>query len=154
MSEFKLRIGDTEFTAEVREITPDTARVVVNGTEYAVDLVEFGRRPVEAAPVSRPAAAAGPVPRPAAAAPPRSSVTGVPGAVAAPLPGLILDVKVKVGDQIQTGQPVVIMEAMKMENIIPAPHNGTVRKVFVSNGDSVGEGDSLVEIALPEMTTL
>lgn len=74
--------------------------------------------------------------------------------MAAPLPGLVLEVKVKVGDAVQTGQPVLIMEAMKMENVIPAPHNGTVRKVFVSNGDSVGEGDSLVEIALPEMTTL
>ena len=46
------------------------------------------------------------------------------------------------------------MEAMKMENEVTAPHHGTVRKVFVSEGATVGEGDPLIEIARPEMTTL
>jgi biotin carboxyl carrier protein len=46
------------------------------------------------------------------------------------------------------------MEAMKMENQITAPHNGTVKKVFVVEGDTVGEGDPLVEVGRPEMTTL
>ena len=46
------------------------------------------------------------------------------------------------------------MEAMKMENVVPAPYHGTVRQVFVTEGDSVAEGDPLVEVARPEMTTL
>ena len=52
------------------------------------------------------------------------------------------------------GQALLVMEAMKMENVVPASHNGTVRKIFVIQGDSVSEGDPLVEISRPEMTTL
>ena len=52
------------------------------------------------------------------------------------------------------GQPLLVMEAMKMENVVAAPHHGTVRKIFVGEGATVAEGDPLVEIARPEMTTL
>ena len=152
MSEYVLTIGGTEYRAEVKEMTAERARIVVNDTEYDVDLVEIGRRRA-AAPTrpQAPAATAAPVrsATPARQTPPRSHGTTV-----APLPGLVLEVKVKEGDTVEAGQTVVLMEAMKMENAVQAPHNGTVRKVFVSDGDSVGEGEALVEITRPEMTTL
>ena len=72
----------------------------------------------------------------------------------APLPGLILELKVKEGDTVQAGQPLLVMEAMKMENVIQAPHDGTVKRLLVAAGDSVGEGDVLAEVSRPEMTTL
>jgi len=155
MSEYVLRIGDTEYRAEVKEITSQTARIVVNQTEYAVDLVQFGRAEEAAVrEVPRPAPRAATPSAPAAAAASARSMPQQSGAVTAPLPGLVLELKVKEGDAVKAGQPVVVMEAMKMENVVPAPHNGTVRRLFVAAGDSVGEGDPLVEIARPEMTTL
>ncbi len=155
MSEYVLNIAGREYRAEVAELTAERARIVVNGTEYTVDLVEIGRSDAvmpavpRTAPTAASRSAAVPASAPRPAAPP-----GGAGGVPAPLPGLVLEVKVKEGDAVSAGQPVVVMEAMKMENVVPAPHNGTVRKVFVANGDSVAEGDLLVEIARPEMTTL
>ena len=65
-------------------------------------------------------------------------------AIYSPLPGLILEVKVKVGDQIKQGQDVIIMEAMKMENHIASGMSGTVKELMVKNGDSIPEGQLLM----------
>jgi biotin carboxyl carrier protein len=150
MSDYVLKIGDHEYRARVREITSDRATIVIDDTTYDVDLVEIGRRPTSPS-VQRPTT------RSATVAPPKPvarPVDEAPGAVVAPLPGLILRLQTKEGDSVQAGQPLLVMEAMKMENVVTAPHHGTVRKVFVAEGASVGEGDPLVEIARPEMTTL
>jgi glutaconyl-CoA/methylmalonyl-CoA decarboxylase subunit gamma len=154
MSEYVLSIGGREYRAEVKEMTADRARVLVDGKEYLVDLVQLGRKTITAPELTRAAA-----PRPASSTLPlpqplRAAHTAGSGGVFAPLPGLILDLKVREGEPVQAGQTVLVMEAMKMENHINAPHNGTVRKVFVKNGDNVGEGDQLLEISRPEMTTL
>jgi len=67
----------------------------------------------------------------------------VEGTVTAPMTGKILSVKVKRGDQVELGQIVCILEAMKMENEITAPKAGTVQEVYVSEGSSVSEGEPL-----------
>jgi pyruvate carboxylase subunit B len=67
----------------------------------------------------------------------------VEGTIIAPMTGKILSVKVKRGDQVELGQVVCILEAMKMENEITAPKAGTVREVYVSQGSSVSEGEPL-----------
>jgi biotin carboxyl carrier protein len=151
MREYVLRIAGVEHRAQVREITADQARIAVDGHEYRVDLVEIGRGDATAEAPARPR------PRPTTAplaAPLRAAPKGSAGAVPAPLPGLVVEVKVAEGQAVSAGQPVVVMEAMKMENTIAAPHDGTVRKILVGAGDSVAEGDALIEIARPEMTTL
>ncbi len=66
--------------------------------------------------------------------------------VKAPLPGTIMEVKVKEGDQVSFDQAVIILEAMKMENEISAEATGTVMKVLVSSGDTVSAGQVLMEI--------
>jgi len=150
MSDYILKIGDREYRARVREITSDRATIVVDDTTYDVDLVEIGRRPTSPS-VQRKTT------RSAPAAPPKAMVRPsdeAPGAVTAPLPGLILRLSTKEGDIVEPGQPLLVMEAMKMENVVTAPHHGKVRKVFVAEGATVGEGDPLVEIARPKMTTL
>ena len=63
------------------------------------------------------------------------------------MPGTILDVKVKAGDAVKTGQTLCVLEAMKMENEIPAPHDGTVAQVTVNKGATVNAGDPLVILA-------
>jgi biotin carboxyl carrier protein len=65
--------------------------------------------------------------------------------VRAPMPGLIIDLKVKDGDQVKAGDPLLILEAMKMENIIKSPGDGTVKSVKVSMGDGVEKNQVLIE---------
>ena len=168
MNTHLLRIGGREYKAEVKELTPERAVVVVDGTEYAVDLVRIGRKSITAdtvrastATVPAPTApAAAPVVTPAVAAPavtpaarPAPSAKGE-GAITAPMPGLVVAIKVKPGDTVQAGQPLLVMEAMKMENAITASYNGTVTKIYVREGNSISEGDLLVDVARPKMTAL
>lgn len=160
MTQHVLRIGGREYRAEVKELTPEKATVVVDGTEYAVDLLQLGRRAIapEAVRASAPAPAPGASPRPAASpAPsgPRPSPTARgEGGIVAPMPGLVLAIKAKEGDTVAAGQTLLVMEAMKMENAIASPYAGTVSKIYVRDGDSISEGDLLVEVARPKMTTL
>ena len=119
--------------------------ITVNGVAYSVSVEETaaGAAPVAAAPVAAPAAA------PKAAAPaPAAAPAGAAGAVSvkAPMPGNILDVKVKAGDSVKAGDVLAILEAMKMENEIVAPQDGTVASVNVNKGDTVNSGDVLVSM--------
>ena len=105
--------------------------VTVNGVAYNVTVEENtnGATPVAAAPAPAAAPAA-----PAAAA-------SVP--VNAPIPGTILDFKVKAGAAVKAGDVVMILEAMKMENEISAPQDGTIASIDVRKGDTVNSGDVL-----------
>lgn len=158
MNKHIMRIDGREYTAEVKDLTPDRATVLVDGKEYKVDLIRLGRK--QASDVPRTAPAAAPAPAPSSAPPPaapRPSHTPVgkgEGAVVAPMPGLVLSIKVKEGDTVHAGQVLLVMEAMKMENAITASYNGTVSKVYVREQDSINEGDVLVDVARPKMTSL
>jgi oxaloacetate decarboxylase alpha subunit len=105
--------------------------VRVNGKEFTVEIAEDG----ELADVSR--APAGPK------LAPRSSGD----AVKAVLAGNIFKVHVAPGDHVEEGQPLLVVEAMKMETAVSAPKAGTVGEVFVREGDAVAVGDPLVVIA-------
>ena len=116
--------------------------ITVNGATYEVDVEEVGGAQT-AAPVRAAApVAAAPVEAAAPAAAPTATVAGE--SVKAPMPGNILDVKVKVGDTVKQGDALVVLEAMKMENDIPAPHDGKVVQVCVQKGATVNAGDALV----------
>ncbi|MEW6411843.1 MAG: biotin/lipoyl-containing protein [Candidatus Zixiibacteriota bacterium] len=65
--------------------------------------------------------------------------------VRAPMPGLVLDIKVKPGDRVAKGNALLIVEAMKMENVIKAPNDGIIKEVRIDKGKSVEKGDILVE---------
>lgn len=114
--------------------------VTVNGVAYQVTVEEnTGAAPVAAAPAPvAPAVAPAPAAAPAAPAGAAGSVV-----VSAPMPGNILDVKVKPGDSVKAGDVLMILEAMKMENEISAPQDGTVAGVNVRKGDTVNSGDTL-----------
>ena len=99
-----------------------------------------------AAPAQAPAAApaAAKAAPPAEAAPAPAAVEGTP--LNAPMPGLIIKYEKNVGDAINEGETVVILEAMKMENALPAPASGTIKAINYSSGDSVAKGDVLCVI--------
>ena len=109
-------------------------RVTVNGTAYEIELEEIKAGEQKAAATPAPAAA----PAPAA-------VSGGEQ-VTAPMPGNILDVKVKVGDSVKKGDVLIILEAMKMENEIMAGADGKIASVNVNKGDSVETGATLCVI--------
>ncbi len=127
-------------------------RVVVDGTAYTVEVESLGAGAAMPAPVAAPAAApapaapAAPAPAPAAPAAPAPVAEGA-NTVTAPMPGKILSLKVNVGDTVNNGDLVLLLEAMKMENEVFATASGKVTEIRVKGGDSVNTGDVLMVIA-------
>ena len=142
MKEFKYKINGNESKVTVGEIKENIAHLEVNGTPYEVEMEE-APKPEPVKPVVRPVAAAPAAP--AASASPSRPAAGK-GGVKSPLPGVILDVKVNVGDTVAKGDLLLILEAMKMENSIVADRDGKVTAINVKIGDSVLEGTDLVII--------
>jgi glutaconyl-CoA decarboxylase len=100
--------------------------------------------PVAAAPAPQAAPAAAPAPAPAAA--PAPSGAGSGNKVESPMPGIILDIKVAVGDTVKVGDSLVILEAMKMENDIVSSFDGTVTGIAVTKAQTVNSGDVILTI--------
>ena len=145
MKEYKYTINGKEYKVTIGEIGGNIANVEVNGQSYKVEMEkkEVAEKPT-VRPVAKPAPApAKPAAQPAAAQP---AAAGSGKGVKSPLPGVILDVKVNVGDEVKKGQTVVILEAMKMENNINADRDGKITAINVKQGDSVLEGTDLVMI--------
>ena len=118
--------------------------ITVNGNVYDVTVEEGAGSgaPVVSAPKAAPKAAA---PAPKAAAP---VATGAAGSVKvnAPMPGKIVAVKANAGDKVTKGQVILVLEAMKMENDVVAPQDGTVASVNVAVGSSVESGETLATL--------
>ena len=95
------------------------------------------RAPAPEAPPKKEAAESKPAPKPSTAAP----AEGTP--VKAPMPGMIISYEKQVGDSVEEGETVVILEAMKMENSLPAPASGTIKSINFGVGDSVAKNDVL-----------
>ena len=142
MKEYKYKINGNEYNVAVEELEGNKASVTVNGKTYQVEL-DRPAKPVVTKPVARPAAA--PAAAPVAATPAPRPAAGGAG-IKAPLPGVILDIKVKVGDTVTKGQTVAILEAMKMENNINADREGQVVAINVEKGQSIAEGTDIITL--------
>lgn len=121
--------------------------ITVNGNSYEVEVEEIKDGVVSA---PRPQVASAPAQAAPKAAPAPAKKAPAPSAggdgVKAPMPGTILDIKVSEGQEVKSGQVLVILEAMKMENELVAPKDGVVQSINVSKGASVNSGDVLITI--------
>ncbi len=160
MKSYKFRINGNEYNVEINSVEGNIADVTVNGADYKVEMENAGtsagsvtgtgsnsanntgRNAAKA--VAEPAEATEPA---EARATKQSAPAGAGKPVTSPLPGVIIEVSVKEGQTVKAGQKVAVLEAMKMENEIQAPADGTVTAILVNKGDSVLEGAEIVKIA-------
>jgi pyruvate dehydrogenase E2 component (dihydrolipoamide acetyltransferase) len=136
MKKYKMKINGENYEARIVAFDAETAVVEVNGNTFEV---EFDDNEVVGIPkISR---ATREVP-----GVPQLSVDYADGSVKAPIPGVIVSIKFKVGDRVEKGTPIVILEAMKMESEIEAPASGVIEEILVKEKAAVHEGDALVKI--------
>ena len=124
-------------------------KITVNGTEYLVEMEEIGAPQVASVPQPTapvPAENPEPVVEPTAPAAPVQTSAATADAMTAPMPGTILKILVNPGESVQENQPLMILEAMKMENEIVAGESGVVADIHVSTGDMVNPGEALITI--------
>ena len=142
MRKYELRINDRDYEVIIKKVTPADAHVEVNGEEHVVQIQSIMNL---ALPVQAKAAA---IPQASSSAssyqPSIAKVSA--GGIIAPMPGQIKSIFVREGDRVTTGQKLLIMEAMKLENKIAARTAGLVKRILVRDGDTVNQGQELVII--------
>ena len=149
MKEYKYKINGNEYNVAVEELEGNKANVTVNGKSYQVEIDRPAKPAVSKPAVSKPVVArpaAAPAAAPVAAPAPKAAPAAGGAGIKAPLPGVILDIKVKVGDAVSKGQTIAILEAMKMENNINADRDGTVVSINVEKGQSIAEGTDIITL--------
>ena len=142
MKEYKYTINGTKYEVAVGDIEENIVTVTVNGEDYQVEM-EKEPEPEKKKPVLGKPAEAAPVEGGEAT---DKGAVNKNNAVKAPLPGVITDIKVAVGDEVQAGDTVIVLEAMKMANALQAEKAGKVTAICVKIGESVMEDDPLVVI--------
>ena len=157
MIKYQYTVKGVDYEVEIQDIEGNIANVTVNGIPFEVEMkqpVKAGKQKVK---LSEERRAEGSEERRVKSEESNSSsastastssapTAGAGKPVVAPLPGTINEIKVKVGDKVNAGDTVVILEAMKMQNNIEAETSGTITSINVNKGDAVMEGDTLVTI--------
>lgn len=158
---YQYTVKGVDYEVEIQDIEGNIANVTVNGIPFEVEMkqpVKAGKQKVKlGGTANEGASSSSSAPQSAKASADLQSAassgqTGDAGKAAtvkpvvAPLPGTINEIKVKVGDKVNAGDTVVILEAMKMQNNIEAETSGTITSINVNKGDAVMEGDTLVTI--------
>lgn len=145
MKKFSFTINGNAYDLDIKSVEDNVAEVEVNGYSYTVEfdrVLETTKTPklirTEAVPSTDITPSEQKTSSPAG---PKGT-----GYIKSPLPGTILDIYVKVGDVVKTGDKLLTLEAMKMENIINSDKSGKVISVNAKKGDPVMEGDILIEV--------
>ncbi len=153
MAKYEYKVKGVDYVVEIQDIEGNIANVTVNGIPFEVEMKQpvksskqkvkltDGQNNISASSVASAGSAAG------SSSAASSDSASSSKQVVAPLPGTINEIKVKVGDKVNTGDTVVVLEAMKMQNSIDAETSGTITSINVNEGDAVMEGDTLVTIA-------
>ena len=151
MNKYQYKVQGVDYEVEIEEVEGNIAKVNVNGIPFEVELqkpINAAKHPTMTRPKVEAPKPAAPTPAPAAAAAPAqpAAPVGVGSLVKAPLPGTVTEIKVQVGQQVNVGDVVLVLEAMKMQNNIEAEYAGTVTSITVKQGETVMEGSVLLTI--------
>ncbi len=130
MKQLRIKIGDKTYDVEVEELGGDSASAAPS-------------RPARPRAASVAPAAAAPAPAPAAA--PKAAAGD--NSITSPLAAMVVSIDVEVGAQVNEGDNVITLEAMKMNTVVTAPKSGTIQAIHINAGDAVEEGQALAEIA-------
>ena len=157
MKTYQYKVKGVDYEVEIAEVEGKIAKVNVNGIPFEIEMqkpINAAKHPALAATKKAaavaPVAAATPAPAAAPAAPvaaPAAAPAGAGNGVKAPLPGTITEIKVQVGQQVNVGDTILVLEAMKMQNNIESEYAGQVTSILVKQGETVMEGAVLLTIA-------
>jgi len=140
MKKYKFSIRGTNYAVDVLKAEGNMVEIEVNGTTYKVEL----EKTIEAKKTPKLMRSAMPAPQSKDKKIPKSLSSLI--AVKAPLPGIIIKILVREGDEVKEGDTLMIMEAMKMENNILSEKNGIVKSIKINEGDNVLQDDVLIEL--------
>ena len=143
MRKYDLTINNNSYEVIVKKVTDDEAVVEVNGQEHTVSINQI-QKIVLPESISKATTKLQAAPKVVPVISPTSTISG--DGVIAPMPGQIKAILVREGDKVYAGQKLLIMEAMKLENKIPAHRDGTVKHILVRDGDIVSQGQELITI--------
>ena len=150
MKKYQYKVQGVDYEVEIEEVEGNIAKVNVNGIPFEVELqqpINAAKHPTIAKPVVVAPQTDNQASTQPAAAPAQTAAAPASGnAVKAPLPGTITEINVTIGQQVNVGDTVIVLEAMKMQNNIETEYAGTVKAINVSKGDSVMEGAVLLTI--------
>ncbi|MBI9034254.1 MAG: biotin/lipoyl-binding protein [Bacteroidales bacterium] len=139
MKNYKFTINGNEYEVEMKNFEDNVANIEVNGTVYDVEVhreIKTPKTPTLVRPM---------VPSKRTDSKIKKTISSA-SSIKAPLPGNILSVLVKEGQEVKKGEKLLVYEAMKMENDVLAEKDGTVGSIKVSVGDSVLQGDTLMDM--------
>ena len=146
MNTYKYTVNGKDYTVEIEEIEGNKANVNVNGRPFEIEL----KKPMKSTTANKPVHIEAPKPTPVAVQQPaavRQQEVGAGAKITCPLPVTLTYIMVEFVDTVKSGDTVVILEAMKMQNSIEADHDGTITSILVKEGETVMEGAILVTIA-------
>jgi len=140
MKKYKLVINDKEFNTRIVDYSGNRIIVKVNGHDYEVNITP------EEKSITKVVRTRKDTPNLDVLHKSNKPVAVSAGTVTSPIPGLVITLMVAVGDTVQKGDTVIILEAMKMESEIASTASGTVKKIFVKEQQSLQEGDAIIEV--------
>lgn len=149
MKKYQYKVQGVDYTVQIEEVEGNIAKVSVNDIPFEIELqqpINAAKHPTIAKPVVVAPQTDNQASTQPAAAPAQTAAPASGNAVKAPLPGTITEINVTIGQQVNVGDTVIVLEAMKMQNNIETEYAGTVKAINVSKGDSVMEGAVLLTI--------
>jgi biotin carboxyl carrier protein len=144
MTQYRITIKNTTYDVEILDDPrKDEVMVKVNGEELTVVTEELNKTVATTNTTPAPARRAAPVAAPTTSA---SVAAAGPGTIKSPLPGVVNSIKVHEGQKVKANDEICVIEAMKAMNIIRAPHDGTVTRIYVNVGSQIAHGMPLMDI--------
>lgn len=146
----KVKVQDQYYEVEILDLHSRPVIAIVDGTEFEIWPQDAGSLPTaQLSTAERPATAGTAVSTPAPYIPAASAPSMATNTLRAPIPGVVVAIKVHPGDNVTTGQELLVLEAMKMRNAIRSPRDGQIASVQVATGQTVNHNDPLIEFAEP-----